>query len=219
MSKKNIYYYVGNLKNDMPLFINNVDISKYSSIVCYKYYIFGIKRKVRVRSIFVRAIPLMDKTIFFGIKKDNSICEIYKFSDEYELKLKRMYDNYTIHNDDQESLQNLLWFLFNEYDFKFAKNNLGNAVNKNGKFFYYGPVYSYSIYNSDVCINILHLVQRDEYQLFITDEYRVDQVYIRNGVEETSFYAGDFLIISKYIKQSINSSSTVFGRSVKRVEN
>lgn len=78
-------------------------------------------------------------------------------------------------------IREMFSFLIEDYGFSFATENLGNAVDADGKFFYYGPVNAYYLYRDDVCINILYLRQRDEYSIYITDSYQSDQVYIRNG--------------------------------------
>ena len=49
------------------------------------------------------------------------------------------------------------------------------------------------IYNENVCINILYLVQRQDYEIYITDLYKNDQVYIRSGarVSDEFMYASE----------------------------
>lgn len=76
--------------------------------------------------------------------------------------------------------------LLNNYSFSYSKEELGNSVDKNGDFVFFGPLNAYQFYNQNICINILHLMQRDDYDVYITDKRSADQVYIRNGVKVPS---------------------------------
>ena len=103
----------------------------------------------------------------------------------------------------EEQLLSYFDFLLNNYNFIYCKVKLGNAVDKNGKFFFYGPLNAYQFYNENVCINILHLVQRDDYNVYITDQKSVDQVYIRNGTEISSELAYNFSLFAEEVKQAV----------------
>ena len=83
----------------------------------------------------------------------------------------------------EERLLSLFVFLLNTYGFSYSKEELGNAVDKSGKFIFYGPLNAYQFYNEKMCINILHLVQRDDYNAYINDKKSADQVFIINGIE------------------------------------
>ena len=89
----------------------------------------------------------------------------------------------------EEKILELLQFLMENCGFSFAKGDLGDAEDDRGEFFFYGPLKSYHLYNNHVCINILYLVQRQDFDIYITDGYRADQVYIRNGTEIQSYLA------------------------------
>ena len=102
-------------------------------------------------------------------------------------------------------------FLFKDYGFKLEKIDLGNAIDENGKFFFYGPVYCYYIYNDDVCINILNLVQRQDYNIYITKNKSDDQTYIRKGVPVEGEYAYNIGLFATYIKASIESTGEIYG--------
>ena len=103
----------------------------------------------------------------------------------------------------EEQLLSCFDFLLNNYNFTYCKVKLGNAVDKNGKFFFYGPLNAYQFYNENVCINILHLVQRDDYNVYITDQKSVNQVYIRNGTEIPSELAYNFSLFAEEVKQAV----------------
>ena len=103
----------------------------------------------------------------------------------------------------EEQLLSNFDFLLNNYNFIYCKVKLGNAVDKNGKFFFYGPLNAYQFYNENVCINILHLVQRDDYNVYITDQKSVNQVYIRNGTEISSELAYNFSLFAEEVKQAV----------------
>lgn len=103
----------------------------------------------------------------------------------------------------EEQLLSNFDFLLNNYNFIYCKVKLGNAVDKNGKFFFYGPLNAYQFYNENVCINILHLVQRDDYNVYITDQKSVNQVYIRNGTEIPSELAYNFSLFAEEVKQAV----------------
>ena len=107
----------------------------------------------------------------------------------------------------EEQLLSYFDFLLNNYNFTYCKVKLGNAVDKNGKFFFYGPLNAYQFYNENVCINILHLVQRDDYNVYITDQKSVNQVYIRNGTEISSELAYKFSLLAEEVKQAVLSRS------------
>ena len=67
----------------------------------------------------------------------------------------------------EERLLKLFDFLLRDHGFAYAKEELGDAVDKNGKFVFYGPMIAYQFYKDKICISILHLAQRDEYNVYI----------------------------------------------------
>ena len=103
----------------------------------------------------------------------------------------------------EERLLSLFDFLLNTYGFSYSKEELGNAVDKNGTFIFYGPLNAYQFYNENLCINILHLVQRDEYNVYITDKKSADQVFIKNGTEIPSELAYNLPLLAVEVKQAV----------------
>lgn len=120
----------------------------------------------------------------------------------------------TSHDQTEENLQKLFDFLLNDYGFKFSKEMLEDATDKNGKFFFHGPLNLYQFYNENACINILHLVQRDDYNVYVTDKKSTDQTYIRNGVEAPSGLAYDHALLAKEIEKSVFNRGEIFGYKI-----
>ena len=114
----------------------------------------------------------------------------------------------------EERLLSLFDFLLNTYGFSYSKEELGNAVDKNGKFIFYGPLNAYQFYNENLCINILHLVQRDDYNVYITDKKSTDQVFIINGIEIPSELAYNLPLLAKEIEESILNYGTLYGYNI-----
>ncbi len=115
----------------------------------------------------------------------------------------------------EEMIKSLLSFLLTDYGFQYIKKDLGNAIDKNGKFFFYGPLYTYSIYNENVCINVLYLVQRQDFEIFITDTYKPNQIYIRNGTSVSDYLAYHFEEFAEEIKSNLIVKGEVYGRLLK----
>ena len=103
----------------------------------------------------------------------------------------------------EENLLKLFSFLLNTYGFSYSKEELGDAVDKSGKFEFYGPLNAYQFYNENLCINILHLVQRDDYNVYITDKKSADQVFIKNGTEIPSELANNLPSLADEVKQAV----------------
>ena len=66
-------------------------------------------------------------------------------------------------------IKELFQFLLDDYGLSYTKTDLGDLVDKNGKIIFYGPLNAYQIYNDNLCINIVNLVQRGDYDIYITD--------------------------------------------------
>lgn len=114
----------------------------------------------------------------------------------------------------EEALKELFGFLLDDYGFHFAKCDLGNAVDKSGRFFFYGPLDAYFIYNKMVCINVLYLVQRQDCNIYITDIYKADQVHIRNGIEVPSHLAYDLNDFADKVKKSVINDGEIYGLKI-----
>lgn len=114
----------------------------------------------------------------------------------------------------EENLLKLFSFLLNTYGFSYSKEELGDAVDKSGMFIFHGPLNAYQFYNENLCINILHLVQRDDYNVYITDKKRSDQVFIINGIEIPSELAYNLPLLAKEIEESILNYGTLYGYNI-----
>ena len=111
-------------------------------------------------------------------------------------------------------IKELFRFLLDDYDFSFAKVALGNLVDENGKLIFYGPLNAYQIYNDNLCINIVNLVQRGDYDIYITENQSVDQHYIFNGLSLPSHLAYDLSLFASQIKTEILKSRTIFEKDI-----
>ena len=111
-------------------------------------------------------------------------------------------------------IKDLFRFLFDDYGFSFAKVDLGNLVDKDGKLVFYGPLNAYQIYNDNLCINIVNLVQRGDYNIYITEKVSVDQHYIFDGSSLPSYLAYDLSLFSSQVKSELLRSKTICGKSI-----
>ena len=114
----------------------------------------------------------------------------------------------------EAEIKELFDFLLSNYGFKFVKIDLGDMVNENGKRVFYGPYYAYQIYNGKLCINILHLVQCDDKEIYLTEKYSDDQNYIRKGLQISSYLAYDLKAFAAQIKSEASNNKTVCGISL-----
>lgn len=114
----------------------------------------------------------------------------------------------------EQRLLEMFGFLINDYGFLFSKESLGNLVDDNGKLVFYGPLNAYQFYNKNVCINILHLVQIDDYYVYITNEKTKDQIYIRSGTIVPSNLAYDLQAFSRLVKESVMNQTELFGHKI-----
>ena len=105
-------------------------------------------------------------------------------------------------------------FLFDDYGFSFDKVDLGNLVDKNGKVIFYGPLIAYQIYNENLCINIVNLVQRGDYDIYITEKASDDQLYIFDGIHLPSNLAYDLPLFASHVKSELLKRKTIFGKSI-----
>ena len=113
----------------------------------------------------------------------------------------------------EERLLELFDFLLSDHGFAYTKTDLGNAVDRNGKFSFCGPLNGYQFYYGKFCINILHLVQRDDYNVYITDRQSTDQVYLLNSTEIPSRLAYDLPALAEEIKDAI-AHRELFGHPI-----
>ena len=105
-------------------------------------------------------------------------------------------------------------FMFVDYGFSFDKVDLGNLVDKNGKVKFYGPLIAYQIYNENLCINIVNLVQRGDFDIYITEKASADQHYIFDGMLLPSNFAYDLPLFASQVKSELSRSKTIFGKTI-----
>lgn len=118
------------------------------------------------------------------------------------------------HDKTEERLLALFDFLLINYSFSYSKEALGDAVDKEGNFIFYGPLNAYQFYNKNICISILHLVQRDDYNVYITEKKSDDQVYIINGVEVPSYLAYNLPLFAKEVKETLLNCRELYGHKI-----
>lgn len=104
--------------------------------------------------------------------------------------LKSFFDRLFSRRDEtEELLMQQFGFLIDVYGFHYCKTDLGNYVDENGKLLFYGPYTAYSFYSDSICLNILYLEQREDYNVTITNTYQADAKYLQNGTPVSDYYA------------------------------
>ena len=138
---------------------------------------------------------------------------LHKYNDIKKMQKKYIRDNSLV-SDKENVIKQYFGFLQN-YGFKFTKRDLGNLTDSTGKLLYYGPLNCYYLYNDNLCINFMNLVERDDWSIFITNELSYDQKIINKGkkLEEKYFY--NFELLAVAIKDEIEKSNTIFGIHIK----
>ena len=111
-------------------------------------------------------------------------------------------------------IKELFQFLFDDYGFSYINTDLGNLVDKNGKLIFYGPLNAYQIYNDNLCINIVILVQRNDCDIYITEKQSVDQHYIFDGMSLSSSFAYNLPLFASQVKSELLDSKTIFGKRI-----
>ena len=111
-------------------------------------------------------------------------------------------------------IKELFQFLFDDYGFSYVNTDLGNLVDKNGKLIFYGPLNAYQIYNDNLCINIVILVQRNDCDIYITEKQSVDQHYIFDGMSLPSIFAYNLPLFASQVKSELLDSKTIFGKRI-----
>ena len=111
-------------------------------------------------------------------------------------------------------VKELFQFLFDDYGFSYINTDLGNLVDKNGKLIFYGPLNAYQIYNDNLCINIVILVQRNDCDIYITEKQSVDQHYIFDGMSLPSSFAYNLPLLASQVKSELLDSKTIFGKRI-----
>ena len=114
----------------------------------------------------------------------------------------------------ETQLLELFDFLLSEHGFVYSKAELGNAVDENGKFVFYGPLTAYQFCSERVCMTITHLVQRDDFCVYITERKSTDQVYLQQGTPVPSRLAYDFPALAAEIRDSVTARRELFGHPI-----
>ena len=113
--------------------------------------------------------------------------------------------------DEERKIMKHFSFMLTEYKFKFDKLELGDMVDENGKRWFYGPYNCYYLYNDKVCINFLHLVQRQDWNVYITQGVLSDQNLIKKGVEVPGRLCYNWPQLASEIKEELKKSNSIFG--------
>ena len=116
--------------------------------------------------------------------------------------------------DETRRVMKYFSFLVKDYDFKFDKIALGDMRDENGKLWFYGPFNCYSFYNDNLCINLMNLVQRQDWYIRITKELSDDQIYIRKGQKVEEKYCYNFGLLAAVIKSDIVQNNEIFGNPI-----
>lgn len=196
--------------------IDGINVFNYNWQNCYEK-VFLRYKKLQIRNEDVFCISLLDKDVIFGAKKrGNSLYDIFSLSAECLIRVKEMQVAYrkSLCND-EKIIETYFAFLLNEYGFTYVKNDLGNAYDAEGRFFFYGPVYAHSLYNDKICFNILNLVQRQEYDLFVTNSYSTNQVRIRQG-DHIDGWGQNLRMLASMVKQTLTENGTVLGYEINK---
>ena len=113
--------------------------------------------------------------------------------------------------DEEKRLMKYFSFLLTEYQFKFDKLELGDMVDENGKLWFYGPYNCYYFYNDKVCINFINLVQRQDWEVYITHEVLSDQNLIKKGEEVPGKLCYNWVLLVSVIKEELANNNSFFG--------
>lgn len=81
---------------------------------------------------------------------------------------------------------------------------------------FYGPVYNHCIYNDKICLNILNSVQRQEYSVFITETYSMNQARIRQGIRVADDWGEDLRVLAVMVRRSQFENGTIFGYNINK---
>ena len=139
-----------------------------------------------------------------------SIFDLFK---KKEIDVPKKKERSICRSKDEAEIKRLFVFLISEHNFEFSKAELGDAVDASGRFFFYGPVYSYALWNGKVCINILELVQRQDYNIYITKELTQHQPTIRSGIAVDGYDCYHWEAFAAKIKKELEEKGTICGVS------
>lgn len=113
--------------------------------------------------------------------------------------------------DEEKNLMKYFSFLLTEHNFKFDKLELGDMVDESGRRLFYGPYNCYYFYNDKVCINFMHLVQRQDWYIYVTKEVLDDQNLINKGKKPPRELWYDWPWLVSVIKEELSKGNSLFG--------
>jgi hypothetical protein len=113
--------------------------------------------------------------------------------------------------DEEKKLMQHFSFLLTEYGFRFDKPELGDMVDENGKRWFYGPYNCYYFYNDQVCVNFMNLVQRQDWNVYITNEVLSDQNLIKKGKAVPGNLCYNWSLLASAIREELAESQTILG--------
>ena len=113
--------------------------------------------------------------------------------------------------DEEKNLMKYFSFLLTEHNFKFDKLELGDMVDETGRRLFYGPYNCYYFYNDKVCINFMHLVQRQDWYIYVTKEVLDDQNLINKGKKPPRELWYDWPWLVSVIKEELAKGNSLFG--------
>ena len=114
----------------------------------------------------------------------------------------------------EAQLLELFAFLLRDHGFAYSREDLGDCLDETGKFCFCGPLTAYQFYNGLVCMTVTHLVQRDDFCVYITRSKSTDQVYLQQGTPVPSRLAYDLPALAKEAEESVTTQGTLFGHPV-----
>ena len=65
-------------------------------------------------------------------------------------------------------------------------------------------------YNEKICINFIHLVQRQDWEVYITNEVLLDQTLIRKGEKVRTDLCNNWSLFASIIKDEIINNNSIF---------
>lgn len=228
--------YLGEFSHESDVEVDGVQIMSQIWIQL-KFVKFLISGKQSIRGNFVYKVVSDDKVAVFAAKpSQNDIFRIYTLRESDRQLVLKKHDKYQDWGWDLVGLfQEHFSFLLLNYGFKFVYKEFGNAVDANGKFYFYGPMNAYSFYNENGCFTFFNLVQRKEWDAYKVDKYVDDQSELKKGVNLLDgfypleqelhtglVYAGDesyIKNISILIRKKIEVSHEIYGISVLKNSN
>jgi len=195
------------------------------------FWMLNFTQKVKGMTIY--KISCEKNEYVFATSKQKGTQNIYILDDQLKKKALDDHIKYIRWTGDYESLfLESFRYLLIDYGFSFSYLEFKNAVDENNKFFYYGPVYCGSLYNDDSCINFILLVQRGEWDVYLTEKFTKKQSEIRNGkylsdgfkalktfysLEKKTISNSDYIsAIAFYIQKEIVTYNEVYGINVEK---